>query len=370
MTEDNQGKPRRLQSLDTLRGFDMFWIAGGEHLVLALTAATGWGFMKSVSHHMHHAEWEGFRFYDLIFPLFIFIMGVAIPFSIGRLKEQGVSHKPIILKLLRRFFILVVLGILYNQASATDYSNPRIASVLGQIAFAYLFAALIFLKTSGLRSLIIATAVILIGYGAIQLFVPVPGYGPGVLTQEGSINAFLDQRFTPGKLLGGTFEPEGVFNNISAIALALMGVATGLILKMETVNPYRKVWILVGIGITQILLAIALNGWYPIIKMAWTSTYNLLAGGISIILMATFYLFMDVLNYQKYGFYFKVIGLNSITIYLGWRFIDFGYTSKALLNPVAGYLGDWSEVLIHTGSIVLVWFVLYFLYRNRIFLKV
>ena len=363
--------PERLKSLDILRGFDMFWITGGSALVAALAKATDWAFFVGLEKQMHHASWEGFHFYDIIFPLFMFIMGVAIPYSFIPRIEGGVAKKTLYRKVFKRFILLVVFGIFYNQASMPDWTNPRIASVLGQIGFAYLFAALIFINASNLRSIVLWITGILVVYGLVQNFVPVPDFGSGVLTADGSINAFLDQRITPGKLYGGTFDPEGVINNISAIAITLMGTLAGLILRSKVMaGKYKKFLILVGLGTGFLLLAYLLRGWYPVIKSAWTSTFNLHAGGISMLLLAGFYLVIDVLKFQKWGFYFRVIGMNSITIYMGYAFISFWSISENLLQGFSMHMGDAGDLILSLGSLGIIWTFLYLLYKNKIFLRV
>jgi predicted acyltransferase len=367
MTEKNQ--PERLESLDILRGFDMFWITGGSALIAALAKATDWQMFASLDRQMHHVPWEGFHFYDLIFPLFMFIMGVAIPYALLPRMDADFPRKKIYLKVIRRFIILVVFGIFYNQTFMPDWSHPRIASVLGQIGFAYLFAAIIFINAPSLRSVVLWIAGILVVYGLVQNLIPVPGYGAGVLTREGSLNAFLDQRITPGRLYGGTYDPEGVMNNISAIGITLMGVCAGLILRSES-GQYKKFAILVTMGAGSLSLAYILRGWYPVIKSLWTSTFNLHAGGISLLLLAFFYLIVDVWNKRKWGFYFRVIGMNSITIYIGYAFIDFRGISENLFGGLTMHLGDYGEIIISLGSLAIIWICLYMLFRNRIFLRV
>jgi predicted acyltransferase len=361
----------RLKSLDILRGFDMFWITGGSALVAALAKATDWSVFVGIENQMHHVKWDGFHFYDIIFPLFMFIMGVAIPYSFIPRIEAGVAKKSLYRKVLKRFILLVVFGIFYNQASSPDWTNPRIASVLGQIGFAYLFAALIFINASNLRSIVIWITGILVVYGLVQNFMPVPGFGSGVLTADGSINAFLDQRITPGRLYGGTYDPEGVINNISAVGITLMGTLAGLILRSKVLaGKYKKFLILVGLGTGFLILAYILRGWYPVIKKIWTSTFNLHAGGISMLLLAGFYLVVDVWKYEKWGFYFRVIGMNSITIYLAYTFISFRGISENLLQGLSMHLGEAGDLIISLGTLAIIWTCLYLLYKNKIFLRV
>ena len=363
-------KPERILSLDVLRGFDMFWITGGEGLFHALAAATGWGIFTTISNQLHHVKWEGFAAYDLIFPLFMFIVGVAIPYSLISKIQKGMPSQLIYRRIISRLIILFVFGILYNQFWWTDWANPRIASVLGQIAFAYFLASIIFMQTQKMQFIILWIIGLLIGYGILQLYVQVPGYGAGQLTPEGSFNAWIDQLFLPGLLLDGTFDPEGILNIFSATSITMMGIVAGLILRKASLTQYRKLYILFTIGIGLYIISYFLKDYYPIIKKAWTSTYNIHAGGLSFMLLAVFYLIIDIWKFQRWSIYFKVIGVNAITVYMGSHFIDFEFTSTGILGGFAKYIGDWGPVLINLGYLALVWICLYALYRNKIFLRV
>ncbi len=363
---------KRLFSLDALRGFDMFWIIGGGGFFLALKSATGWGWLEAMSTQLEHVPWDGFKAWDLIFPLFMFISGVAIPYAaIGKLK-RGVAKSTLVKKVIKRGLLLVVLGFVYNGILRLQYGEDgfRFASVLGQIGLAYLFASLIFLFTRNFKFRLIWLFGILAGYAIIQLFIPVPGFGAGVLTPEGCINGFIDQKFLPGRLYGGTFDPEGLLCIISAAGITLMGELAGEVLRNKQWSDYQKLGVLVIAGVTGIILAVILKNWYPIIKSAWTTTFNLLAGGISFLLLALFYLVIDVWKWRKWSFFFRIIGLNSITIYMGVRLIDFYHTSGFLLGGLASHAGDYGRVITIGGVIILEWLFLYFLYKKKIFLRV
>lgn len=360
----------RLHSLDMLRGFDMFWITGGAYLFAELATSTNGIFFKAISHQLEHREWSGFAPWDLIFPLFMFIAGVAIPYALLAKREQGVPKSVLYKKVTRRLVLLVVLGFVYNGILRLDFENMRYASVLGQIGFAYFFTSLIVLNVKKFQSLVLWAAGILVGYGMIQLYIPVPGIGAGVLTPEGCINGYIDRMLLPGRLHGGSFDPEGILCAISATGITLMGVIAGKILRNRDITQYRKVMILTCIGVGLFILGLILKNWYPVIKKAWTSTFNLYAGGISFLLMALFYLIADVWKYRKWGFYFKVIGMNSITIYLGVKVIDFRYTSDFIFGGLAEHLGRFGPVLAAIAFLAVVWLFLYYLYKKKIFLRV
>jgi predicted acyltransferase len=358
---------KRLQSLDALRGFDMFWITGGGLLSIALSKITGIEWMET---QMHHAHWEGFHFEDLIFPLFMFIAGVAIPFSIKTKLEKNVPSKHLALKAFKRMLILIVLGILYNGTFQNGFADGRIASVLGQIGIAYFFASLIVIYTQTLQSRIIWLVGILTGFGIVQLLIPVPDAGAGVLTPEGCINGYIDQIFLPGRLYGGTFDPEGILCSLSATGITLMGTIAGNILRKRQTTDWQKIGYMAATGVGLIILALAFSTFYPIIKKCWTSTFNMLAGGISFLLMALFYLIIDHWKFQAWAFYFRVIGMNSIFIYLFTRIIDMQYVTKFFFGWLAKPMGESGAFFLLIAGLALLWSLLYYMYKKKIFLRV
>jgi predicted acyltransferase len=358
---------QRLNSLDALRGFDMFWITGGGALAIAISQITGADWLET---QMHHVEWEGFRFFDLIFPLFMFIAGVAIPFSVKAKLEKNVPKNKLLWKAFKRFVILILLGLLYNGTFRKGFEDGRIASVLGQIGTGYFFAALIAIYFDSFRSRIIWLAGILTGIGIIQLLIPVPGFGAGVLTPEGCINGYIDRMFLPGRLHGGTFDPEGILCSLSATGITLMGTIAGNILRWKKSNDWQKMGYLAASGVFSIVLALILSTFYPIIKSCWTSTFNLLTGGISFLLLAFFFLIIDHWGFKKWAFYFRVIGMNSIFVYLFTRMIDVKMVAEFFIGWLAKPLGDNGNLLLIIGGLAVVWLLLYFMYKKKIFLRV
>jgi predicted acyltransferase len=359
---------KRLDSLDALRGFDMFWITGGGYLFVTLSQMFGWGWVET---QLHHVPWEGFHFYDLIFPLFMFISGVAIPFSIKSKLEKNVPKKSLAWKAFKRMLVLILLGILYNGAFKRGFTDARIASVLGQIGIAYFFASLIVIYFKSFRSRLYWLAGILTGFGIIQLLIPVPGYGAGVLTVDGSINAFIDQLMLPGRpLFDAKMDPEGIISSLSATAVTLMGTIAGNILRKHKTTDWQKMGYLAGAGVASIVLALVLSTFYPIIKNMWTSSFNLLAGGISFLLVALFYMIIDIWGYKKWSFYFRVIGMNSIFIYLFTRIVDEGEIAQYFIGWITNPMGEAGKIPAIIGNLVLVWLLLYYMYKKKIFLRV
>ncbi|WP_167613845.1 acyltransferase family protein [Maribellus sediminis] len=358
---------KRLQSLDVLRGFDMFWITGGGYLTVVLSKLTG---AEWLAGQMEHAEWAGFHFEDLIFPLFMFIAGVAIPFAIGSKLEKNVPAKKLVGKAFKRMLILIVLGILYNGTFKNGFADGRIASVLGQIGIGYFLASLITIYFPGLKSRIFWLAGILTGFGILQLLVPVPGFGAGVLTPEGCINGYIDRLFLPGRLHGGTFDPEGIMCSLSATGITLMGTFAGSILRKRQTTDWQKIGYMAATGVGFILLALLLATFYPIIKKCWTSTFNLFAGGIGFLLMALFYLIIDHWKIQGWAFYFRVIGMNSIFVYLFVRIVDMQSVTEFFFGWLAKPLGDAGSLFLIICSLALIWLLLYYMYKKKIFLRV
>ncbi|GET35039.1 DUF5009 domain-containing protein [Prolixibacter bellariivorans] len=366
-------KRQRLLSLDALRGFDMFWITGGQRVIHALATLTGWPLFRYLHGQMDHVKWEGFQFYDLIFPLFLFLAGVSMPFSFGKRLARGDSKASIYKHAFKRMMWLIVLGMLYNRILNLDAEHFRLASVLGRIGIAWFFAAIIYLNTN-LRTQIIWFWGLLLSYCLMMLYIPVPGFGAGVLTPEGNLDGFIDRLLIPGTLYMKEMEAEGVLSTIPSISTALLGMFAGRLLISDDVrlSKLRKGLILIGAGIVSLGLGELWGLWFPIIKKLWTSSFILYAGGWSLILLGVFYLIIDAWGFKKWAFFFVVIGLNPITIYLvQYKIIDFGnmrnffFGGLMHLTPhhIAGLIGA-------VGYVACVWAFLYFLYRKKIFLKV
>lgn len=362
---------QRLFSLDALRGFDMFWIMGAEGIFHHLATVTGSPAMEAISFQFTHPDWHGFRFYDLIFPLFLFMAGVATPYSIGKELEKGKSKRQLILRVVKRGLVLVLLGIiLNNDLEIKPLSEIRLPSVLGRIGLAYMFANIIYLYTSQ-RAQIIWFCSLLIGYWLLLLFNSAPGYPMGDLTMQGNFASYIDRMIIPGKLYLGIHDPEGLVSTIPAISTGLLGIFAGKLLKNSEPSMHRKaLYLLVG-GVIFLALAQVWNLVFPINKNLWTSSFVLHTGGLSLILLASFYYIIDVLGYKKWAFFFSIIGMNSILIYMSGKFINWSYTNNALFQWLGQLVGDPFNVVVMAICYVLVkWTFLYFLYKKKVFLRV
>ncbi len=360
----------RLISLDALRGFDMFWISGGERIFHVLAKTTGWGSAVWLSQQFDHPDWHGFKVYDLIFPLFIFLAGVSTPYSIGSRLAKGVSKSDLARKSVKRAVILILLGIVVNNGIFHEpVGEWRIASVLGRIGLAGMFAQLIYIYFKP-KAQWMWCGGILVGYWLVMAFVPVPGCGAGKLTMDCNPASYLDTLILPGKLYKGIHDPEGLFSTIPAIANALLGVFAGVLLK-SAISQKDKIIQLAAAGIICVSIALLWDVIFPINKNIWTSSFALYTAGWSFLLLALFYGIIDVLKYRKWTFFFVVIGMNSIVIYMADNFIDFSYTANALFGGLLGYFPETIEKLGKVLAFLAVeWAFMYILFKNKLFLKV
>ncbi|HZH73272.1 MAG TPA: DUF5009 domain-containing protein [Mariniphaga sp.] len=370
--KSSQVRGARLQSLDILRGFDMFWIIGGGSLIVYLSRIEGLSWLEPIAAQMKHPEWIGFTFWDLIFPLFMLISGVTIPYAILSRKEKGEKTSVLQYKILKRALILFVLGLLYNGLLQKTIADVRLASVLGQIGLAYLIGASIVLHSKNAKVIGLWLIFITLLVTALHLIIPVPGHGAGHFVPEKTMNTWIDQHFLPGRLSPGPYDRLGILCIISASFLVITGYFAGNLLRDSNTKPVRKVLILAGSGFAFIIIALALNFIYPIIKVIWTMSFNFLTAGISLVLLSAFYYFIDVKLVKskflsKIGLFFKVIGLNSITIYMAARIIPFRDMSRFFTGWLVEPVGEW---IIVAGILAIEWLFLYYLYKRKIFLKV
>src|ERR1700712_686771 len=269
---------QRLYSLDALRGFDMFWIMGGEEIFHSIYKATGSSFWGVLSDQFEHPDWNGFHFYDLIFPLFLFIAGVATPYSVGHDLQDGKSKGQVLTKVIRRALTLVLLGLIANNGlQIRPLAEVRFGSVLGRIGLAYMFANIIYIYSKQ-RAQIIWFCALLIGYWLLLKFNSAPGFPMGDLTMQGNFASYIDRLVLPGKLYLGIHDPEGLISTIPAISTGLLGILTGITLKNPALSQMAKVARLAIVGVIFLVLAQIWNLDFPINKNLWTSSFVMEVG--------------------------------------------------------------------------------------------
>lgn len=373
MENETKPQPKRLYSLDALRGFDMFWIMGGEGIFIALASLTGWPVLKWWAEQLDHVPWHGFHFYDMIFPLFLFIAGISFPFSLAKRLERNDSRASIYKHVIFRGLILVLLGILYNNAVRFNFGELRYGSVLGRIGLAWMFAALIFMNTKR-NTRIIWFSGLLIGYWLLLLLFPAHDLGStDIFSREGNLTSFIDRILMPGKLYLGNHDPEGILSTMPAIGTALLGMFTGEFLLSDYLKdkPFRRVLYMVIAAITLMIIGKLWNIIFPINKNLWTSSFVCWVGGLSLLLFVVFHLIIDIWNFRKWAFFFVVIGMNPITIYLTERIVNFRSASKFFFGGISALLPEtWAPLVDAIGVTAIAWVFLYILYKKKIFLKV
>jgi len=369
-------KKQRLLSIDALRGFDMVWIIGAEKIFAALFIISGWVVFDVAAQQMNHTSWHGFTAYDLIFPLFIFLSGVSLGIAAKPLSAYPPEKsKQILQHGVKRLFLLILLGIIYNHGWGSGIplviDEIRFASVLGRIGISWFFAALIVWYLP-VRAQWVIACVILIGYWLALAFVTIGDFGGGNYSASGALNVWFDQTLLPGSTyLNQPLDPEGILSNIPSVVNALAGVFVGRLMKQQLATPKKLLISLLAFGIFSIVIGYGWGSFFPINKVLWTSSFVMVTVGFSTLLLALFYGLIDVLNWRRWAKVFAVIGTNSIIVYVGSSLINWSYISSSVFGGIIQVAAPgWRELFLFGGMVLLQWIVLYWLYRQKIFIKV
>jgi len=389
-------------SLDALRGFDMFWILGADSLVDALNRMSQSKPTEFLAYELSHSGWEGFRFYDLIFPLFVFMAGVSLVFSLS--KTISSSGRALALKrIFSRSVLLYLLGIIEYGGFSNSWPDIRLLGVLQRIALAYFFTGLFFCFFRP-RALVAICAGLLIGYWALMTFVSFPDVRPTPQTQfigresgftnvtqlnltstniirgkfiEGvNLSNYVDQKYLPGYKWDGTWDPEGILSTIPAVGTCLLGLFAGLLLRDKSMGDRRKVIYLLSFGIASVALGWLWGLEFPVIKKIWTSSYVLVAGGYSALLLAAFYQIVDVWKWQRWCQPFVWIGMNSITLYMADNILDgFATPGQRLAGGDIKAFFDthvaqgFGQLMISVTGLLLAFWFARILFARKVFLR-
>jgi predicted acyltransferase len=362
---------QRVESIDALRGFDMFWIIGADSLVHGLRRLGDSSCVGFLADQLEHVPWDGFRFYDLIFPLFVFVMGTSTVFSLTRIVEthgRAAAYR----RVMRRAIVLYLLGLVYYGAMSRDGGTEmfRYVGVLQRIAICYLCGAVLFLNFR-VRGLAVACVILLVGYWALLTFVPVPDEGAGNYAEGMNLANYIDQKFLPGYKWDGDWDPEGLLSTLPAVATGILGIFAGLVIHSEDRSRFKRLGILLLLGVVCLV-----GGWlwwphFPVIKKIWTSSFVLWAAGWSYLLMALFYLVIDVWKLRLWARPFVWIGMNCITIYMLDNLIGFRDVVRRVIHqPMIDAMQPYGQLLVSVLSLVLAVWICYYLYQRRIFLRV
>lgn len=395
----------RLVSLDALRGFDMFWILGGDAVVRALAKAIDIAPLRVAKTQMDHRDWEGVTAYDLIFPLFVFIVGVSLVFSLARTIEQH-GRGAAVRRILGRAALLFLFGIFYNGGLANPWPAVRLPGVLQHIAIAYAVTGLLFCFFRP-RALAATGVALLLGYWALMALLPIRDfqlerkavaarlnvekptydqvseafyatservtgrYEPGL-----NVANHFDFQYLPGRKYDVYWDPEGVLNAIPGVATCIFGVFAGLLLRRADRTAHQKMaWLALG-GVAALAVGFLWGTQFPVIKKVWSSSFVLVAGGWSLLLLALFYYLVDIRQWRGWCRPFVWIGMNAITLYLLSAVVNFGAIARRLVGGSVKEFFD-SAIAVNFGDAViaavavgLVIALAGFLHARKIFLRV
>lgn len=363
----------RLLSLDALRGFDMMFIMGLSAIIANFCGLFPGGENCWLATQMSHVDWEGFHHHDTIFALFLFISGMTFPFSSAKKMTKGMSRSRLCLDVLRRACVLIFLGLVYQGIFQFHFTTLRFPSVLARIGIAWAIAAILYMYTGKKTQWGIAVG-ILVGYFLLLRFVVAPDapVGADSFSKEGNIAYYIDRILMPNHIYKkGLGDPEGLLSTIPAVVTAMLGMFTGRYVKESKDSGNRKTVNMLAAAALMAVIAAVWSVWFPVVKSLWTSTFVLAAAAWSVGLFAIFYYLIDVKGWRKGVLFFQVVGMNSITIYLGQRILRFDSMTDFFFGGVMGLLPEsWSKLVFSLGYFALCWLLLYFLYRKNCFLKV
>ena len=374
-------QPQRLESLDILRGFDLFLLVGLEMVMHHLAGALQSPTFHSVMWGFTHVDWEGFSPWDLVMPLFMFMSGITIPFALSRYKNEA-DKSLVYRRILKRVVLLWIFGMMC-QGNLLGLDPDRIylySNTLQSIAMGYLISAVLYLHTSIRTQIVIAVALLLGFWGAMEL-ITVQGYGGGNYTPDGNLAEWVERevlgRFRDGASVvnGEVVFPEWyrytwILSSLNFGVTVLTGTFAGYILKEKGWTPERKLTWLVIIGVSMLTAGWTWGIWHPVIKKLWTSSMVLVSSGYCFLLMALFYYIIDYKGWKRHTGWLKVYGMNSIVAYMLAMCVNFSCIGHSLFHGLQPYMGEYYSVVLTLSNVGIIYFILWELYKRKLFLRV
>ena len=352
---------KRLSSLDAFRGWTMFWIVGGSALVAGLQALNANRVINGLVYELNHSDWQGLRFYDLIWPSFMLMTGMSLPFSYAK-RSLTQTHRQILMRVLRRFLVLFLLGSLRESIHFNRPYLIELSSALQPIAVAYLAAFLIVRRSWRFQAAV--GAGILVFYALLLAFVPAPGVPAGSYDRNANLVLWTDL-VTVGRVL-----PEHwgtVICTLPTISTTIVGMLLGelLMTNRSTASKMKTIGL---VGLSGVVLGWALNPVIPIVMKIWTTSYGLASAGFACLMFLVFYWLVDVRGYEKLAFPFLVIGMNAVAIYMSESIIPWSNIVAIFTHSLAGTLGSFTPLFHAIAVLTVEWLVLYWMYKRKIFL--
>lgn len=376
-----QTESKRLESLDILRGFDLFFIVALEKVMRSLDTCVDASWFDSIMWCFTHVAWEGFSPWDLIMPLFMFMSGVSIPFALSRYKRDG-DKREAYLRIFKRFIILWVFGMIC-QGNLLGFNPDRIylyTNTLQAIAIGYLVSSVLYLNTSVKTQIGISVALLLVFWACME-FIHVGSYGGGNYTHEGSLAEWIDRvvlgRFRDGAVVQNGqvifatwYDNTWILSSLTFCVTTMTGVFAAYILRDNTRSIPQRARFLAIIGAVLVVLGWLWHLDMPVIKRIWTSSMVLVSSGYSFLLMAMFHWLVDHKGYTRHISWLKVYGMNSIVAYMLVCCVNFSSVSNSLLYGLEQYVGKFYPVIIAISNSVIIYLLLLAMYKKKIFLKV
>ena len=378
--KNTHSSSKRLESLDALRGFYLFFLVALGPLMhsLARTANVEW--LNESMWVFSHVSWEGFSPWDLIMPLFLFMSGISMPFSLSRYKSIS-DKRPLLRRLAKRILLLWIFGMMcQGNLLALDPNTIYLYSnTLQAIATGYLITALLFLFTSR-RTQIITAVVLLLVYWTAMQFITVDGYGGGNYTPQGNLAEWIDNtvlgRFRDtaqvidGKVVvADWYHYTWILSSLNFGVTVLTGLFAGYIAK-DKIEEKKKLKLYFGTGITMVIAGWLWNFQMPVIKTIWTSSMVLVSSGYCFLLMGLFYYWIDYKGHRSGITWLKVYGMNSIVAYMLANVVNFRCIGESLFYGLEQYMGSYYSFLMTLWNIGAVYVIIWFMYKRGIFLKV
>jgi len=372
-------KTERLGSLDVLRGFDLFCLVFFQPVLMSFARAMNTPWMDTITKPFHHVAWEGFVFWDIIMPLFMFMAGASIPFAFSKYLAND-SKSKIYKRILKRVFLLFLFGgMCQGNFLALDpqkiyfYSNT-----LQAIAVGYLISAILYLHFDRKWQIILTSALLVIYWAALS-FIKINGFGGGDFSPDHNLAEFIDRivlgrfrdgvRITETGLDFGNYRYTWIISSLNFGVTVMTGVFAGQIMK-GNLDKIKKIQWMSITGVLMIAAALLWGIQMPIIKKIWTSSMTLYSSGICFLLMALFYYLVDYKDYGKYMNWLKIYGMNSILAYMLFELIDFSCITQSLFHGTQQFLGNYYPLLINLGNVTIIFLILMIMYRKRLFMKV